>query len=201
MSSRRPVVALAVVCLIGVSTSTRATAQSLGAAAAAAAKQREATGRPQPMAAAPSDAKSVAGTEKPAVAAPKPAPEAPKPAAADTTPRKVYTQDDLPGYRPEDRARAEELNKIDERYRILLRRFRQLEVKTKEDVRAALYAERELKIFNLDMANRRKVDERKALENKIAQMKVVVQHNLVILEGLRAEQRELDAEIERVKSR
>jgi hypothetical protein len=196
MSIRRVVVAHALMCLIGASSSIGLAAQSLGAAAAAAARQREAAGRQPPAATPGNEQASPASPDNP-----KPAVEPRKPTPAESTPRKVYTQDDLPGYKPEDRARAEERRKLDDRYKVLLRRFRQLEAKTKEDVRTAMNAEMELKIFNLDMANRRKVEQRKALENKIAQMRVVVQHNLVILEGLRAEQRELDAERERLQAR
>jgi hypothetical protein len=186
MPIRRSVVALALVCLIGETTAARASAQSLGAAAAAAAKQREAAGR-QPATTPPAERK--------------PAADAPEPAASDAKPRKVYKQDDLPGYAPQDRARAEGLKSIDERYKLLLRHVRQLEAKTKEDVQRARAAEMELKIFNLDLANRRKVEQRQALQDKCAQLRVIVQHNLVILEGLRADQRALDAELQRVRAR
>jgi hypothetical protein len=199
MTNRRVLMALAVVCLVCETLGPGLWAQTLGEAAAAAAARRQAAQDQQ--ASRPAGEKRAAEPQK---AAPEPQksqvpPEKPAGETGQPRPRKVFTEADLPGHRPEDLARAAEVRKLDGRYDALLARLQALNVKMKEDVRAAKGAEFDLKVFKLDMANRNKVEKRQALERRLAEKKSVVQQNLVVLEQLRGEQRVLDAELARLQ--
>ena len=201
MTNGRVLMALAVVCLVRETLGPGLWAQTLGEAAAAAAARRQAAQDQQ--ASRPAGEKRAAEQQK---AAPEPQqsqapPEKPAGETGQSRPRKVFTEADLPGHRPEDLARAAEVRKLDGRYDALLARLQALNVKMKEDVRAAKGAEFDLKVFKLDMANRNKVEKRQALERRLAEKKSVVQQNLVVLEQLRGEQRVLDEELARLRDR